>query len=88
MYAFKPYKDIYVLIMALIDEAGVIVCMGVVSTTVFTNNLSPQDYTVLSYAYGITTEVILLLNVIFLFIYYKKRNPPELDFDYNFDSPQ
>ena len=74
--------------MALIDEAGVVICMGIVSTTVFTNNLTPQAYTILSYAYGLVTEVILILNLIFLFIYYKKRNPPELDFDYNFESPK
>ena len=83
MYVFKskPYKEKYFNILALIDEVGAFLSTAVAANFVFFNSaMSPVQKTVMGFVYGIIAEIVLILNLVFVFIYYGKRNPPEYEY--------
>lgn len=76
----KPYKEKYFNIMALIDEVGVLICIALFANTVFVNSgLNRNTHRIIGYAYGGVVMIVLVLNYVFTFIYFKKRSPPELE---------
>ena len=63
--------------MALIDEVGVLVVIALYSNTTFINgSISLLTQEIMGYATGVIVEIVLILNLIFTSVFYKKRNPP------------
>jgi hypothetical protein len=77
----KPYKDKYFNIMAMIDEMGVFICLALTCNTVFlTNNLTTTKITILSWVYAGIVEIVLILNIVMIFVYYQNRKGnPDVD---------
>jgi len=77
IFSFKPYKEKYFNILALIDEVGVLVVIALYSNTTFINgSITLLTQEIVGYATGVIVEIVLILNLIFTSVYYKKRNPP------------
>lgn len=63
--------------MALIDEVGVLICIALFANTIFINSgMSRNVLRIIGYAYGGVVSIVIVLNYLFTFTYFKKRSPP------------
>lgn len=84
----KPYKETYFNVMALTDEAGVLICVALFSNTIFINpGLNRFVLTAIGYSYGVVVSLVIVLNYIFTLVYFRARNPPVLELHQDYSMP-
>lgn len=88
MFKFKPYKDFFFNIAALIAEVGVLLDLGLSANFIYYNPqiMNKTSMSFLSYAWGGVIEVVLILNIILCFTYYAKRKPPVYEYELKIDA--
>ena len=81
LFKYKPYKEKYFNILALIDEVAVMLNTGLCANFIYYNSTMTRTImTVISFAWGAVVEIVLLLNIILLYVYYFKRKPAEFEY--------
>ena len=74
--------------MALIDEVGVLICIALFANTIFINSgMTRSIHSIIGYAYGGIMEIVMILNYLFTFMYFKKMNPPEIEMTQDYSMP-
>jgi len=74
--------------MALVDEVGVLICIALFANTIFINSgMTRSIHSIIGYAYGGIMMIVLVLNYVFTFMYFKHRNPPEIEMTQDYSMP-
>lgn len=81
MFKFKPYKEKYFNILALIDEVAVMLNTGLCANFIYYNSTMTRTImTVISFAWGAVVEIVIILNIVILYVYYFKKRPIEFEY--------
>ena len=82
LFFFKPYKEKYFNLLALLDEVSVLICISLFVNTTYLNkkSFSISSLKAFGYIFVVIIELVLIMNLVFAFLYYRKRNPPEREF--------
>eukprot|EP00347_Sterkiella_histriomuscorum_P024339 403331469 len=88
IFMVKPYKEKYFNIMALTDEVGTLICIALFANTIFINSgMTRNVHRIIGYAYGGVVSIVIVLNYLFTFTYFKKRSPPQLELTQDYTIP-
>ena len=79
-FSTNPYREVYFNILAMVDELGSFLAIALQCNSVFLSSfVTPQIITYIGYAYAGIVEIVLILNLIVLVLYYTNRKGASLE---------